>query len=257
MAFHFLIQFFQSPNIQDQLFIECTMRFSIYRPNGATRRSVQHRRFTPSTATSFSAIISALMPETLLIDAPSSLDKDSNLMKERRDTAKYSGAAALLRYTSIKTDSHILIVLLAMTNWDRILLLLAWFYSAASHWITTSTILAIYGLVLLYLLLVVHKTPAPPIIIRKHGQSMLVPYYDKDGQLQGWVREEQEIRKSNGMSLQSRGQSQTPIYRTAAGLAEQLSAPLLRDRGMIPLPPSRPEGSSQTDAVQFGVQMKS
>ncbi|KAJ7892711.1 hypothetical protein B0H13DRAFT_1886599 [Mycena leptocephala] len=58
------------------------------------------------------------------------------------------------------------------------------------------------------------------------------------GQLQSWVREEQDIRKSNG-------------------LAEQLSAPLLRDRGIIRLPPSGPQRSSQTDAAQSSAHLKS
>jgi hypothetical protein len=61
--------------------------------------------------------------------------------------------------------------------------------------------------------------------------------------------------------LQSSGHSQPNIYPTAAGpdptLAEQLSAQPLRDRGIIPLPPSGPELSSQTDEAQPSLQLTS
>ncbi|KAJ7886455.1 hypothetical protein B0H14DRAFT_2563386 [Mycena olivaceomarginata] len=104
----------------------------------------------------------------------------------------------------------VLIILLAMTNWDRILGLLWWLYSAASGWVTTSTVLGIYGLVLLYLLIVVRLPAATENSSRKRRKKPLVPYYDHDGrslsladaaatmlsplsgQLKGWVKEEQE-----------------------------------------------------------------
>jgi hypothetical protein len=75
----------------------------------------------------------------------------------------------------------LLIILLAMTNWNRILGHLWWLYSAASHLGATSTVLGIYGLVLLYLLVVVHRPPATEHSSRRHRKRRLVPYYDSDG----------------------------------------------------------------------------
>jgi hypothetical protein len=75
-----------------------------------------------------------------------------------------------------------LVVLLAMTNWDRVLSLLLWLYSAASPWLTTSTVLTVYGLVLLYLIAVVHApatTPEPSS--RRRHSKILVLYYNRDG----------------------------------------------------------------------------
>lgn len=110
----------------------------------------------------------------------------------------------------------VLIILLVMTNSHRILGLLWWLYSAVSRWVTTSTVLGIYGLMILYLLIVVHLPAATEHSSRKRRKKSLVPYYDHDGrslfladaaqvtmlsplsgQLKGWVREEQEetIRK--------------------------------------------------------------
>lgn len=75
-----------------------------------------------------------------------------------------------------------LIVLLAMTNQDRVLDLSWWLYSAASSWVTTSTVLIIYGLVLIYLLLVVHsRAGGGSHSPRNRRNNRLVPYYDHDG----------------------------------------------------------------------------
>ncbi|KAJ7034318.1 hypothetical protein C8F04DRAFT_1234365 [Mycena alexandri] len=92
----------------------------------------------------------------------------------------------------------LLIVLLAMSNWDRVLLFLSWIYSLASRWLTTPTILVVYGLMLIYLLLVVHGLATAHEKRQKRHKNVLVPYYDGNGQLQGWVREEPEMTKSNG-----------------------------------------------------------
>ncbi|KAJ7634043.1 hypothetical protein B0H17DRAFT_1149740 [Mycena rosella] len=67
-----------------------------------------------------------------------------------------------------------------MTNWDRVLGLLRWLYSAASRWVTTSTVLGIYGLVLLYLLVVVHVPATTEHSSRKRRKKNLVPYYNRD-----------------------------------------------------------------------------
>ncbi|KAJ7208422.1 hypothetical protein B0H12DRAFT_1243015 [Mycena haematopus] len=87
----------------------------------------------------------------------------------------------------------VLIILLAMTNWGRILVLLRWLYSTSSRWLTTSTVLVIYGVVLLYLLIVTHlPAAAAENFSRKRCKTILVPYRDHDGQLKGWVREVRE-----------------------------------------------------------------
>ncbi|KAJ7022840.1 hypothetical protein C8F04DRAFT_1309964 [Mycena alexandri] len=83
----------------------------------------------------------------------------------------------------------LLIVLLAMSNWDCVLLFLSWIYSLASRWLTTPTILVVYGLVLIYLLLVVHGLATAHEKRQKRHKNVLVPYYDGNGQLQGWVRD--------------------------------------------------------------------
>ncbi|KAJ7915357.1 hypothetical protein B0H13DRAFT_2324455 [Mycena leptocephala] len=80
-----------------------------------------------------------------------------------------------------------------MANWDRVLSLLLWLYSAASPWLTASTVLTVYGLVLLYLIAVVHApaTTPQPSSRRRHSKT-LVLYYNRDGQIKSWVREEPE-----------------------------------------------------------------
>ncbi|KAJ6506309.1 hypothetical protein C8R47DRAFT_1209498 [Mycena vitilis] len=85
----------------------------------------------------------------------------------------------------------LLATLLATTNWDRLRTPVSWLYSwlylFVSRWVTTSTILGFYGLLILYLLVVVH---VPGTAQRRHKR--LIPYYDHEGQLKGWVREEIE-----------------------------------------------------------------
>lgn len=76
-----------------------------------------------------------------------------------------------------------LIILLAMTNWDRLLGLLWGIYSAAAPWLTTSTILGLYGLVLVYLLVVVHVLGTSGHSPRTRRKNRLVPYYKRDGRL--------------------------------------------------------------------------
>ncbi|KAJ7239614.1 hypothetical protein B0H12DRAFT_1237565 [Mycena haematopus] len=80
-----------------------------------------------------------------------------------------------------------------MTNWGRILVLLQWLYSTSSRWLTTSTVLVVYGAVLLYLLIVTHlPAAAAEHLSHKRRKTVLVPYRDHDGQLKGWVREVRE-----------------------------------------------------------------
>ncbi|KAJ7027056.1 hypothetical protein C8F04DRAFT_1099219 [Mycena alexandri] len=108
----------------------------------------------------------------------------------------------------------LLIVLLAMSNWDRVLLLLSWIYSMASRWLTTSTILFVYGLVLIYLLLVVHALVTAQGTPQKRRRNTLVPYYDENGELQGWVREEREINEVNGHHANPPKRRSSPPLRT-------------------------------------------
>jgi hypothetical protein len=75
----------------------------------------------------------------------------------------------------------ILIVLLAVSNWDRVLALFSWTYALASRWLTTPTILIIYGLVLIYLLLVVHGLAIAQDNPGKRRKNTLVPYYGENG----------------------------------------------------------------------------
>ncbi|KAJ7289605.1 hypothetical protein C8J57DRAFT_1628645 [Mycena rebaudengoi] len=70
----------------------------------------------------------------------------------------------------------VLVALLVMSNLDHIVLLL---------------------FVLIYLLLVVHILAIPQENPGRRGKTTLVPYYDENGKLQGWVREERENTKSH------------------------------------------------------------
>ncbi|KAJ7090101.1 hypothetical protein C8R44DRAFT_751084 [Mycena epipterygia] len=80
----------------------------------------------------------------------------------------------------------VLIILLALSNWDHVLLLFSWFYALASRWMTTSTIPVIYGLVLVYLLLVVHGLAVTQDATRKRRKNPFVPYYDENGTSGFW-----------------------------------------------------------------------
>ncbi|KAJ7252302.1 hypothetical protein C8J57DRAFT_1665191 [Mycena rebaudengoi] len=122
----------------------------------------------------------------------------------------------------------VLVALLVMSNWDHVILVLAWSYSLASRWVTTSAILVVYGLVLVYLLLVVHSLAVPQENHRKCHKSTFVPYYDESGQLQGWVREERETTNSNVY--------RSPVPHTT--LSERLSLPPLPS-GTIDPPPTQ------------------
>ncbi|KAJ7489740.1 hypothetical protein B0H11DRAFT_2012242 [Mycena galericulata] len=93
---------------------------------------------------------------------------------------------------SLLALNALLIILLAMTNWEHCLSLLRRLYSAALPWFTTSTVLGLYGMVLVYLLVVVHIPSVTEHSSQTHRKKKLVPYYGHNGKLKGWVREEQE-----------------------------------------------------------------
>lgn len=80
------------------------------------------------------------------------------------------------------TDT-ILIILLAITNWGRLLGLLQWLYSVASRWVSIPTLLGVYGVVLVYLLVVVHALGTSKNPPAKRRATRLVPYYNNDGML--------------------------------------------------------------------------
>ncbi|KAJ7926615.1 hypothetical protein B0H13DRAFT_1972428, partial [Mycena leptocephala] len=117
----------------------------------------------------------------------------------------------------------LLIFLLAMTNWGHVLGLLQWLYSAVARLVTTSTVLGIYGLVLLYLLVVVHIPATTEHSTRRARKKPLVPYYDHDGQLKGWVREEPEgsvrtdLMQKNSLRYATAPPQLSPPFATVPG----------------------------------------
>ncbi|KAJ7151963.1 hypothetical protein C8R46DRAFT_1228819 [Mycena filopes] len=99
--------------------------------------------------------------------------------------------SSLLAYT-------VLIGLLVVSNWAQCIRIISWVSSLVSYWLTTPTILTLYGLVLLYLLFAVHTLAVAKESSTKRRKSTLAPYYDEDGKLQGWVREEgREVENVN------------------------------------------------------------
>ncbi|KAJ7128296.1 hypothetical protein C8R46DRAFT_1247009 [Mycena filopes] len=92
----------------------------------------------------------------------------------------------------------VLIGLLVVSNWAQCIHIISWVSSLVSYWLTTPTILTLYGLVLLYLLFAVHALAVAQESSTKRRKSTLAPYYDEDGKLQGWVREEgREVENAN------------------------------------------------------------
>ncbi|KAJ6453860.1 hypothetical protein C8R47DRAFT_1204081 [Mycena vitilis] len=86
----------------------------------------------------------------------------------------------------------VLVALLAITHWDRFCQLVRGLYNLGSQWVTTSTVLGFYGLLILYLFIIVHAPSTTKIPHRKRRSKRLAPYYDHTGKLIGWVREEDE-----------------------------------------------------------------
>ncbi|KAJ6466128.1 hypothetical protein C8R47DRAFT_1224071 [Mycena vitilis] len=86
----------------------------------------------------------------------------------------------------------VLVALLAITHWDRFCQLVRGLYNLGSQWVTTSTVLGFYGLLILYLFIIVHAPSTTKIPHRKRRSKRLAPYYNHTGKLIGWVREEDE-----------------------------------------------------------------
>ncbi|KAK7027102.1 hypothetical protein R3P38DRAFT_2777194 [Favolaschia claudopus] len=118
-----------------------------------------------------------------------------------------------------------LVVLLAMTNHRRLVVLAEWVYSALGSPFTIPAILVFYGLILIYLLVSVYHLGNTEDASTRRRRTRLVPYYNTEGQLQGWVREE----KSQSMPTTSRPQrkqnSSLPMPTPAAAPAESDLAP--------------------------------
>ncbi|KAF8202795.1 hypothetical protein K438DRAFT_1758101 [Mycena galopus ATCC 62051] len=91
----------------------------------------------------------------------------------------------------------LLICLLAVTNWDRIFGLFQQLYLLGSRWVTTPTVLALYGVVLIYLLFAVHAPSIRNNSTTQRRKGHLAPYYDSNGRLQGWVREAPTVSETN------------------------------------------------------------
>ncbi|KAK6991978.1 hypothetical protein R3P38DRAFT_3226956 [Favolaschia claudopus] len=129
-----------------------------------------------------------------------------------------------------------LVLLLAMTNQGRLAALSEWIYSSLC---SSFTIPALYGLVLIYLLVsVYHLENTTENSSTGRRRNRLVPYYNSEGQLRGWVREEKSQNTRPATSLQQPiRNSQLPGISTAPSA----SAPA---KQTTPLPLPQPTASA-------------
>ncbi|KAK7036244.1 hypothetical protein R3P38DRAFT_3485142 [Favolaschia claudopus] len=104
-----------------------------------------------------------------------------------------------------------LIILLAMTNQSRLSALFEWIYSALRSSYTIPTILALYGLVLVYLVVSVNRLEDTEPSSTRRRKTRLVPYYNSRGQLHGWVREEKNQNMPTTSPSQRKQTSSLPI----------------------------------------------
>ncbi|KAK6974990.1 hypothetical protein R3P38DRAFT_3238300 [Favolaschia claudopus] len=134
-----------------------------------------------------------------------------------------------------------LVLLLAMTNQGRLAALSEWIYSSLCSSFTIPAILALYGLVLIYLLVsVYHLENTTENSSTGRRRNRLVPYYNSEGQLQGWVREEKSQNTRPATSLQQPiRNSQLPI--STRPTAPSASAPA---KQTTPLPLPQPTASA-------------
>ncbi|KAK6971806.1 hypothetical protein R3P38DRAFT_3241751 [Favolaschia claudopus] len=135
-----------------------------------------------------------------------------------------------------------LVLLLAMTNQGRLAALSEWIYSLLCSSFTIPAILALYGLVLIYLLVSVYhlENTTDHSSTRRH-RNRLVPYYNSKGQLQGWVREEksQKPEATRTSHPQHKQTSSLPVPTPITAPAERnaASAPA-KSTTPLPLPPA-------------------
>ncbi|KAK7015356.1 hypothetical protein R3P38DRAFT_3496931 [Favolaschia claudopus] len=149
-----------------------------------------------------------------------------------------------------------LVVLLAMTNHHRLVVLAEWVLSALGSPFTIPVILVFYGLILIYLLVSVYhlgntdddSTPS------RRRRTQLVPYYNSEGQLQGWVREEKSQKTRRTSHSQHNQTSSLPAPTPITAPAERnvastpanptTSLPLPLASASAPAPLSLEEASS-------------
>ncbi|KAK7012830.1 hypothetical protein R3P38DRAFT_3586031 [Favolaschia claudopus] len=127
-----------------------------------------------------------------------------------------------------------------MTNRGRLPALYEWIYSVMRSSYTIPVILALYGLVLVYLLVSVKRLEdtEPSESSTQRRKTRLVPYYNSRGQLQGLVREEKTHQNMPTTSRTQRKQTHSlPMPTPAAAPAESDLAPApVHQRTPPPLP---------------------
>ncbi|KAK7007089.1 hypothetical protein R3P38DRAFT_3598848 [Favolaschia claudopus] len=144
-----------------------------------------------------------------------------------------------------------LVLLLAVTNPGRLAALSEWIYSSLRSSFTIPAILALYGLILIYLLVSVYHLENTENTSTPRRRKRLVPYYNSEGQLQGWVREEKSQSRPTTSPSQSIQASQLPI--STRPTAPSASAPA---KQTTPLPLPQPTASATprlSEATPFSV----
>ncbi|KAK7013027.1 hypothetical protein R3P38DRAFT_2546987, partial [Favolaschia claudopus] len=135
-----------------------------------------------------------------------------------------------------------LVLLLAVTNPGRLAALSEWIYSSLRSSFTIPVILALYGLILIYLLVSVYHL--------ENTENTSTPRRRKR-LLQGWVREEKSPSRPTTSPSQSIQASQLPI--STRPTAPSASAPA---KQTTPLPLPQPTASATprlSDATPFSV----
>ncbi|KAK6984371.1 hypothetical protein R3P38DRAFT_3452507 [Favolaschia claudopus] len=140
-----------------------------------------------------------------------------------------------------------LVLLLAMTNHSRLKALLYWAYSGLDPSFIIPTILIFYGLILGYLLVAVHNLEDSEQST-KHRRTQLIPYYNKEGRLQGWVREKKAKmgapRETINVTAPSQGDS--PSSAPKATISANINSPSL-----VPTPALSPHTNLPSENVQL------
>ncbi|KAK6984748.1 hypothetical protein R3P38DRAFT_2575585, partial [Favolaschia claudopus] len=136
-----------------------------------------------------------------------------------------------------------LVVLLAMTNHSRLVALGEWVYSSLGSPFTIPAILVLYGFILIYLLVSVYHlgNTEDASTRRRPSRTRLVPYYNSEGQLQGWVREEKSQIMPTTSRPQRKQNSSLPMPTPATAPAESDLAPAPVHQST---PPPLPQGTA-------------
>ncbi|KAK6977131.1 hypothetical protein R3P38DRAFT_2810689 [Favolaschia claudopus] len=116
-----------------------------------------------------------------------------------------------------------------------------WVYSALGSPFTIPAILVFYGLILIYLLVSVYNLGNTEVASTRRRRTRLVPYYNSEGQLKGWVREEKSQRPEATRTShpQHKQTSSLPVPTPITAPAERnaASAPA-KSTTPLPLPPA-------------------